>query len=193
MAKNNYVNNADLYQAIIKRKKDLKEAKALKKPKPAISNYIGQCLLLIAQNLAHLPRFAKYTFREELIGDGIENCILYFDNFNLKYKNPHAYFTQITYYAFVRRIQKEKKQLYAKYKFHEQLGVLSQSDGISETAVNNQFQVYENISDFIKTYEEKAQEKKDKLADAKKKVKPKAKKKAVKKKSSKNSTKRIHR
>lgn len=187
MAKNNYINNAELLAAIVQRKKDIKEAKANKKPKPPLSNYIGTCLLLIAQNLAHLPRFAKYTFREELIGDAIENCCQYFDNYNIKYKNPHAYFTQISYYAFVRRIQKEKKQLYAKYKFHEQIGVLSQMDGISEDAVNGQFQLYENIAEFIKTYEDKAKEKKDKLVKPKKKVvrakraKKKGKRKAAKK------------
>ena len=47
-----------------------------------------------------------------MISDGIENCLQYLDNFNPKTSNnPFAYFTQIIYYAFVRRIQKEKKQI----------------------------------------------------------------------------------
>ena len=52
-----------------------------------------------------------------MISDGVENCLQYLDNFNpTKSNNPFAYFTQIIYYAFVRRIQKEKKQVKVKQK-----------------------------------------------------------------------------
>ena len=201
MTAHNYIDNKAFLAAIVARKADLKEAKKLKKPKPRLSDYLGQCILLIAQNLSNLPRFAKYPHKEEMIGDGIENCILYFDNFNLKYKNPHNYFSKIAYWAFVRRIQKEKKQLYAKYKLHEQMGVLSQIDGVSDEAVDRQFHVYDNIADFIKTYEEKAAERKAKVKpknnwhswapDKKKKLaKKKAKKKAIKRRAKKKARKR---
>jgi len=185
MSSNNYVDNAKFLEAIIDRKTTIKQCKKLKIPKPPLSNYIGSCILLIAQNLSHLPRFKDYTYKEEMISDAIENCIKYFDNFDLKYKNPHAYFTQISYYAFIRRIKKENDILYAKYKIHEQVGVLGSMDGISEDAVSNQFQVYENIAEFIEGYEKKKQEKKAALAEKRviaKKGKKKAKKKVAKKK-----------
>ena len=165
---NNYIDNKKFYQAIIERKAQLKEAKKNKLPKPPLSNYIGECVLLIATNLSRLPRFAKYPHLEEMIGDGIENCCLYFDNYDLKYKNPLAYFTQIVWWAFVRRIKKEKKALYARYKLHEQIGVLGTMDGVSEETHYRQFQVYENISDFIKTYEDKARDDREKQAEKKK-------------------------
>lgn len=85
--------------------------------RPRVPEYIGECISLIAKNLARKPNFMNYSFKEEMIGDGIENCLMYIDNFNpIKYKNPFAYFTQIIYYAFLRRIQKEKKQTYIKHK-----------------------------------------------------------------------------
>jgi len=100
-----------------------------------------------------------------MIGDGVENSLRYFDNFNVKYKNPHAYFTKIIYYAFLRRIRKEKDILYAKYKIHEQVGVLGALDGVNEESLSNQFQVYDNISEFIEKYETAAKERKEKLAE----------------------------
>ena len=92
------------------REKRLAEEKG--DPKPQVSEYIGECFVKIANHLAYKSNFVNYTFREEMILDGIENCITYIDNFNPeKSKNPFAYFTQITYYAFLRRIQKERNNL----------------------------------------------------------------------------------
>lgn len=161
---NNYVDNKKFFAAISERKTLLKEAKKLKLPKPKLTDYLGNCVLLICENLAYMPRFKDYPNGqvEEMKGDAIENCLRYFDNFNLKYRNPHAYFTKIAWQAFVRRIQKEKKTLYAKYKFYEERGVLG--DNVKEETHVKQFQIYENISQFIKTYEDKLQEKKEKMA-----------------------------
>ena len=79
---------------------------------PPVTNYIGECFLKIANHLSYRPNFINYTFRDDMISDGIENCLQYLDNFNPKTSNnPFAYFTQIIYYAFIRRIQKEKKQI----------------------------------------------------------------------------------
>ena len=84
---------------------------------PVIPDYAGECFLKIAEKLSHRPNFINYAFREEMVSDGIENCVMYANNFNPeKSQNPFAYFTQIIYYAFLRRIEKEKKQLYIKYK-----------------------------------------------------------------------------
>ena len=90
---------------------------------PLISNYLGDCFLKIATHLSYKPNFVNYMFREDMIGDGIENCVQYIHNFNPeKSKNPFAYFTQIIYYSFLRRIQKEKKQLEIKTKIIERTG-----------------------------------------------------------------------
>jgi DNA-directed RNA polymerase specialized sigma24 family protein len=106
-----YVNNKEFLEAIIERKELIKEAEAAGEPVPQISNYLGECILKIANHLSYRPNFINYTYREEMISDGIENCLQYIDKFDPeKSKNPFAYFTQIIYYAFVRRITKEKKQ-----------------------------------------------------------------------------------
>lgn len=112
-----YVNNADFLQALKDHREKVKEAKEADLPKPQVSNYIGECILKIANHLSYKPNFINYTYRDEMICDGIENCLMYLDNFDPeKSSNPFAYFTQIIYYAFLRRIQKEKKQTLIKGK-----------------------------------------------------------------------------
>jgi hypothetical protein len=158
MAKNHYVNNADFLKALIQYKKDCRKAKRDGTTKPKIPDYVGKCLMLIAENLSHKPNFISYSFRDEMIADGVENCIMYFDNFDpKKSKNPFAYFTQIIYFAFLRRIHKEKKQLYVKYKSTEQIGVLDEYEQfeLEETGgATKQFEMYDNISEFIQNYEQ---------------------------------------
>jgi len=108
---NHYVNNADFLAAIKEYKQKVREAEESGDSKPQVTNYIGECILKIANHLSYKPNFINYTYREEMISDGIENCLMYIDNFDPeKSSNPFAYFTQIIYYAFIRRIQKEKKQ-----------------------------------------------------------------------------------
>ena len=115
--KEHYVNNAEFLEGMKAYKKRCREAKKSGKPKPPVDNYLGSCFLKIANHLSYRPNFINYTFRDDMISDGIENCLQYLDNFNpLKSKNPFAYFTQIIFYAFVRRIQKEKKQVTIKHK-----------------------------------------------------------------------------
>ena len=110
--KEHYVNNKEFLAAMTEYSKDVNRAKRNKKPKPPVTDYIGSCFLKIANHLSYRPNFINYTFRDDMISDGIENCLQYLDNFNPKTSNnPFAYFTQIIYYAFVRRIQKEKKQV----------------------------------------------------------------------------------
>ena len=110
--KEHYVNNKEFLNAMIDYRKMVNKAKREKKPIPPVTDYIGSCFLKIANHLSYRPNFINYTFRDDMISDGIENCLQYLDNFNPKTSNnPFAYFTQIIYYAFVRRIQKEKKQV----------------------------------------------------------------------------------
>lgn len=118
--KNNihYVDNSLFLQEITKYRNSVLLAVAEEREKPRVPNYLGECFLKIANHLAFKSNFINYTFREEMILDAIENCITYIDNFDpAKSSNPFAYFTQISYYAFLRRIQKEKKQLQTKYRY----------------------------------------------------------------------------
>ena len=135
-----YVNNKDFHEAmVIWRKKveasymeefgmDLKEMpknerKKMWKGKPRISNYIGSCFLKIATRLSYKPNFVNYMFREDMISDGIENCVQYIHNFDPRESsNPFAYFTSIINFAFLRRIQREKRQMDIKTKIIEKKG-----------------------------------------------------------------------
>lgn len=157
-----YINNADFLKALVDYKEACKQAKKEKKPKPAIPNYIGECFMKIAEGLSHKPNFINYTYRDEMMSDGIENCLQYFDNFDsAKSKNPFAYFTQIIYFAFLRRIGKEKKQTYVKYKATEQMGILDEMEMMEfEDGTTKQFELYVNIAEFIETYEKTKKAKK---------------------------------
>jgi hypothetical protein len=158
-----YINNEDFLKALIDYKNLCEIADQEKKSSPSIPNYIGECFMKIAEGLSHKPNFINYTYRDEMISDGIENCLMYFNNFDpTKSKNPFAYFTQIVYYAFLRRIQKEKKYMYIKYKSTEQNGILDEYDMMDlENGTSKQFELYDNISEFIENYEEVQQKKKE--------------------------------
>ena len=118
-----YVNNKEFLAALIKLREDREIAEIQGKEKPRIPRYIGECFLKIATHLSFKPNFVNYMFKEDMISDGIENCVQYIHNFNPeKSQNPFAYFTQIIHYAFLRRIQKEKKQLEIKNKILEKTG-----------------------------------------------------------------------
>ena len=118
-----YVNNKEFLAALIRYREDVEIAQIQNKPKPVIPRYIGDCFLKIANHLSFKPNFVNYMFKEDMISDGIENCVQYLHNFNPeKSQNPFAYFTQIIHYAFLRRIQKEKRQLEVKNKILERTG-----------------------------------------------------------------------
>lgn len=164
MSKKHYVNNGDFLLALTEYRFKCDIAKEEGKEDPQIPNYIGECFLKIAENLSRKPNFFSYSFRDEMISDGIENCLMYFRNFDPdKSKNPFAYFTQIIYFAFLRRIMKEKKQLYVKYKATQQFGILDEFEMYEDAEGNmRQFQMYDNISEFIETFEENKKKKKEK-------------------------------
>ena len=118
-----YVNNKEFLAALIKLREDREIAEIRGKEKPRIPRYIGECFLKIATHLSFKPNFVNYMFKEDMISDGIENCVQYIHNFNPeKSRNPFAYFTQIIHYAFLRRIQREKRQLEIKNKIIEKSG-----------------------------------------------------------------------
>ena len=129
----NYVDNKMFLSAMIDYRQSVITAKENGDVRPQVPMYIGSCIMKIATHLAHKPNFMNYSFKEEMISDGIENCLQYIDNFNPeKSRNPFAYFTQIIYYAFLRRIQKEKKHLYTKYKLTEYMNVFDQTSSVQE-------------------------------------------------------------
>ena len=115
-----YVDNKEFLRTMVEFKEKCKVAKENEEDQPPVTNYIGECFLKIATHLSYRPNFINYTYRDEMISDGIENCLQYVANFNPeKSNNPFAYFTQIIYYAFLRRIAKEKKQTHVKNKMIE--------------------------------------------------------------------------
>ena len=118
-----YVNNKELLEALIVYRAKVAHAKENDLPKPRITNYLGSCFLKIATHLSYKPNFVNYMFRDDMISDGIENCVQYIKNFDPeKSSNPFAYFTQIIHYAFLRRIQKEKRQMDIRAKIIERSG-----------------------------------------------------------------------
>ena len=118
-----YVNNKEFLAALIRYQEDIEIARLQDKTKPVIPRYIGECFLKIATHLSYKPNFVNYMFKDDMVCDGIENCVQYINNFDpAKSSNPFAYFTQIIHYAFLRRVQREKRQLEVKNKILERSG-----------------------------------------------------------------------
>lgn len=144
-----YVNNKEFLAAMIDYRKKVKEAKDLDLPQPRIPNYIGECFYKIATHLSFKPNFVNYMFKDDMISDGIENCLQYILNFDPeKSQNPFAYFTQVIHYAFLRRIQKEKRQLEIKGKILEKSG-FDQVFTDDNTIEGNNYSDYNSIKDNI--------------------------------------------
>jgi len=149
----NYINNKTLYAAMIEHRLKLAESKEQEKPKPQVSNYIGQSILLICNNLAKKPNFSGYTYKQDMISDGIIDCIAAVDNFDPdRTNNPFAYFTQIAWNAFIRRIQKEKKQTYIKHKNFENSFLMNELWNDSE---NIHLKSNEYSAEVVRSYENK--------------------------------------
>jgi hypothetical protein len=147
-----YVNNKEFHEALVEHKRKVDSAKQKSNPPPMISNYLGDCFLKIATHLSYRPNFVNYMFREDMISDGVENCVHYINNFDVERTNPFAYFTQIVYYAFLRRIHKEKKQMEIKEKIIERSGYSEvfavDGDGYNSSEYNTikdniQFKLYQ--------------------------------------------------
>lgn len=159
-----YVNNKEFYAAMVEYKKMCVAAEEAGKQQPRIPNYIGMCIYKIATRLSNRPNFINYSYKDEMISDGIETSIMNIKNFNPdRYDNPFAYFTQIIYHAFIQRIQKEKKQQYVKYKSLEN-SILSNDQYVFQDSDDknisgagyNEAAIY-----VISTYEASVQKKKE--------------------------------
>ena len=159
-----YVDNKVFNVAMIEYIKDCRivtdAGKNIKENRPTVSNYIAECFMKISERLSYSPNFVNYTFKDEMVCDGIENCLLYMHNFNPdKSSNPFSYFTQIIYFAFLRRIQKEKKQQYVKLKSFSNsmvLDILYDTQEFDKGMQTNSYADYiqDNMDKFLKDFEE---------------------------------------
>ena len=163
-----YVDNEQFLVSINEYQIAVKFSKENNEPEPPIPEYLGECFMKIANRLSFRPNFINYAFRDDMISEGIENCIQYMNNFNPeKSSNPFAYFTQIIYYAFVRRIQKEKKQLYIKYKTMDTQSIMQENHHVEDRDLGENYN-YEtmtndqkiNMYNFIDNFEKNKKKKK---------------------------------
>ena len=148
-----YVNNADFSSAVVEYVKEVRKAKAKNEQLPIVTDYIASCFLKIAEGLSHKSNFIRYTYREEMVMDAVENCLKAIENYNLETAtrtgkpNAFAYFTQITWYAFLRRIAKEKKQQDIKLKYLTSSGLETFVEVEGDTLANT---VAQQFVDFLK-------------------------------------------
>lgn len=165
----NYVNNAQMLQSIVEYREKLEKARADGTPEPRVPEYLGDCILKIATHLARKANFTNYSYKSELISDGIENAIRVVNSFDPnKSSNPFSYFTQVIYFAFLRRIASEKKQSYVKAKLIQNMPFDSfeiqehDDDADFKNAYTAFIQSHQNFDDsFLKKKEKKKSDKKD--------------------------------
>ena len=172
-----YVDNKEFLYHMIEFKEETATARESGESDPRIPDVLGEIFIKIASHLSYKSNFINYGFREDMIADGVENCIQYIHNFDpAKSKNPFAYFTQIIYYAFLRRIQKEKKQLYVRYKSlaTTQIDSMNKEDHATLSSLGIT-KLYDNMSEFIENYEEAMEKKKQIKSKQRKTIKKKKK------------------
>lgn len=157
--KNHYVDNAKFLQDLDTYRKVCLAAKRAGQPNPQIPEEIGATFLAIATHLSYKPNFVNYTFREDMISDGVENCLVYMHNFNpKKSKNPFGYFTSVIFYAFVRRIQRERKHTYLRYKLIQN-AIIEGDTNVSPTGEQGKYHVdgtmlnFDNVQEFIEKFD----------------------------------------
>jgi hypothetical protein len=156
-AAEHYVDNVKFLASLKEHREKVLRAKDRNRPAPRIPEYVGECFLKIATHLSYKGNFAGYSYREDMISDGVENCLIYANNFDpAKSSNPFGYFTQIIYFAFVRRIQREKKQSYIKYRMIEQSvinGDMSMDTPTDVGAAGRTMLQHDNVKDFIERFD----------------------------------------
>jgi hypothetical protein len=162
-----YVDNKEFLKAMSEFRLKVIEAEEKGEKRPRTTDYIGSCFMKIAAHLSYSPNFKNYTFREEMVESGIENCLQYMDNFDpAKSTNPFSYFTQIIWYAFLRKIEKEKKVLYAKFKSIEKVNLANDLDKSGGFQYHDNIKVsewsQEYMGKFITDFEENRRTKKKK-------------------------------
>ena len=151
--KPHYVNNAQFSQAVVDYVTEVNRAKKAKIPLPVVPDYIAEWFLKICEGLSHKANFVRYTYREEMVMDAVENCLKAITNYNIESAtrtgkpNAFAYFTQISWYAFLRRIEKEKKQQDIKMKYIAQSGI---EEFLEDNGENNANQLAQYFVDTLR-------------------------------------------
>lgn len=173
MSSKHYINNRHLYEELVKYKEKCAKAAEEGKEKPRIPEYIGECFYKIATRLSTKYRFANYTYRDEMISDAIENCVMVVSGFDPnKSTNPFAYFTQVIRNAFLRRIMKEKKQQYIRYRSMQNMSIEGghafQMELDDARSVGSSYVTMEHVNVFIKDYENYLETTREKTKKAKK-------------------------
>jgi hypothetical protein len=141
--KPHYVNNREFSEAVVEYCTEAQKSKSAGERLPVVPDYIASCFLKIAEGLSHKANFVRYTYREEMVMDAVENCLKAIENYNIEAAtrsgkpNAFAYFTQISWYAFLRRIQKEKKQQDIKMKFISEADVSEFLDDDDASSFHN--------------------------------------------------------
>tara|TARA_Y100000296_G_C5148564_1_gene245128 strand:- start:575 stop:1084 length:510 start_codon:yes stop_codon:yes gene_type:complete len=149
--KQHYVDNKRFYIEIVQLNENFQLSGEYE-----ISDFIGKCFMDIASGLSNRPNFINYTFKEDMVGDGVENCVRYCHNFNPeKSKNPFSYFTQIIYYAFLRRIEREKKQSYIKYKMTEMAKMDELVDSDGNLNIEKSYNIYQHDFSSFEDFEKR--------------------------------------
>ena len=161
-----YVNNADFSKAVVKYVEQITDAKKLKQEIPVVPDYIAVCFLRIAEGLSHKSNFIRYTYREEMVMDAVENCLKAIENYNIEAAtrtgnpNAFAYFTQISWYAFLRRIEKEKKQQDVKLRYIAESGVENfiDDEDLNNPIMNSFVDQLKDRIDKVKDYDQKVKD-----------------------------------
>jgi hypothetical protein len=152
----NYINNGDFCNAVIEYTKNCDIAKEEGKPKPILPDYIALCFADLAENISRRYNFSRYQFRDDMVADGIENCIRYVTNFDpTQSTNAFGYYSKVIWWCFLRKIRREKKEQYVKYKSTELYGQLDLGDVASMSNGNAlPIEIYDNMYEFIRKFEE---------------------------------------
>ncbi len=169
-----YVNNALFSQSVVDHVISVREAEAAGEKIPQMPRYVAECFLKISEGLSHKSNFVRYTYREEMVMDAVENCLRACKNYNVEAAtrkgkpNAFGYFTQIAWYAFLRRIKKEQRQQDVK------LNYLAES-GLEEFMVdpNEDPQVAKAVQSFVDNLRRRIDDVKEndtKIKDYKKKM-----------------------
>jgi hypothetical protein len=167
-----YVNNKKMLAAFVEHRGKVAKAREAGEPDPRLSDYIGTCFWMIAENLGRKPSYSGYSYIEEMKGDGIENCIVAANNFDpAKSSNPFAYFTQIIKWAFHRRIEKESRQTYIKYKAYQNMNVSGDLYSGDEEEFRSKGQSTNDVADEIVYRFEENKRQRDLRAKENKKIK----------------------
>lgn len=154
-----YVDNQELLRVLVEYRQQCRAADKRDEERPRIPEYLGECFLKMATGLSTKANFINYTYRDDMIADAVENCLVYMHNFDpRKSKNPFAYFTSIIYYAFIRRIQRERKHVYVRYKLIEHAvergDTRNSKDADGHYHVDGSLLSFDNVQDFIQRYDQ---------------------------------------